>query len=42
MIRTFSNNYDGFKLLNYIYDDEIFLLKCAVQNFVECFVRLIE
>ena len=35
MIRTFSNlsnNYDGFKLVKYIYDNEIFLLKCAVQN----------
>ena len=27
-----SNNYDGFKLVKYIYDDEIFLLQCAVQN----------
>ena len=32
MIRTFSNNYEGFKLVNYIYNDEIFLLKCALQN----------
>ena len=36
MIRTFnnkqSNNYDGFKLVKYIYDNEIFLLSCAVQN----------
>ena len=36
MIRTFSNqlsnNYDGFKLVKYIYDKEIFLLSCAVQN----------
>ena len=27
-----SNNYDGFKLVKYIYDNEIFLLQCAVQN----------
>ena len=36
MIRTFnnkqSNNYDGFKLVKYIYDNGIFLLSCAVQN----------
>ena len=36
MIRTFnnkqSNNYDGFKLVKYIYDNEIFLLSCAVQT----------
>ena len=36
MIRTFnnkqSNNYDGFKLVKYIYDNEIFLLQCAVQS----------
>ena len=32
MIRTLSNNYDGFKLANYIYNNEIFLLKCALQN----------
>ena len=31
-IRTFSNNYDGFKLVNYIYNNEIFLLKCALQS----------
>ena len=32
MTRTFSNNYDGFKLVNYIYNNEIFLLKCALQS----------
>ena len=36
MILAFSNqlnnNYDGFKLVKYIYDNEIFLLQCAVQN----------
>ena len=32
MIQTFSNNYDGFKLVNYIYNNEIFLLKCALQS----------